>query len=127
MTVRDKLREINVRLVELANYLKVSRPTIYKHLENYEEKDFSKIDKITFDLFSYIDNEENLSKPALMNYLIQNIISTKELVKDTRLSSVMEEIRKLHQSPNAKDQEKFRLIESILIDSKNKSGNKKEI
>ena len=55
MTVRDKLKEINLRLVELANYLNISRPTIYKYLESYEQRDYSKIDKVTFDLFSYID------------------------------------------------------------------------
>jgi predicted transcriptional regulator len=118
MTVRDKLREINVRLVELANYLNISRPTIYKYLESYENREYSKIDKTTFDLFSFIDTEIDLSKPTLMNYLIQKIVPANQLGGDHRLSSVIEEIRKLRSSQNLEDKKKFELIESILLDSK---------
>ena len=90
MTVREKLRENNIRLVELANYLNISRPTMYKYLELYENREYSKIDKITFDLFSYIDTESDLTKPSLMNYLLQNIVPADQLIGDNRLSRVIE-------------------------------------
>lgn len=118
MTVRDKLREINVRLVELATYLDISRPTIYKYLELYENREYSKIDKVTYDLFSFIDTEVDLSKPSLMNYLIYKIIPANQLGGDDRLSKVIEEIRKLSTSVNLEDKQKFKKIESILFDSK---------
>jgi len=107
MTVRDKLREVNVRLVELATYLNISRPTMYKYLELYENRDYSKIDKVTFDLFSFIDTEIDLSKPSLMNYLIYKIVPANQLGGDDRLSKVIEEVRKLSTSLNSEDKIKF--------------------
>ena len=38
MGVRDKLKSIKIRLNELAIYLNVSRPTLYKYLELYENQ-----------------------------------------------------------------------------------------
>ena len=115
MTVRDKLKEINLRLVELANYLKISRPTMYKHLENYENRDFSKIDKITYDLFSYIDSTKDLTKPAVMNYLINKIVPANQVLGDNYVAKVAEAIIKLKDSPNLEDQKRLKDIENILF------------
>ncbi|MGD9679121.1 MAG: hypothetical protein AB7V16_12330 [Vulcanibacillus sp.] len=118
MTVRDKLKEINLRLVELANYLDISRPTMYKYLESYEQRDYSKIDKLTYDLFSYIDSTPDLTKPAVMNYLINNIVPTNQILGDNYVSKIAEAIKKLKESPNLEDQNKLKEIENILFTKK---------
>ena len=117
MTVRDKLRDISVRLVELANYLKVSRPTMYKYLELYENQEYTKIDKVTYDLFTYIDTNENLSKPALMNYLINKIVPVDEVIGDNIVAKISESIRKLSESNNYDDKKRFQMIHTLLYGS----------
>jgi predicted transcriptional regulator len=116
MTLRDKLKEINLRLVELANYLNISRPTMYKYLESYEQRDYSKIDKITFDLFSFIDSNQDLTKPAVMNYLINNIVSADQVFGENYVAKIAEAIKKLKESPNEEDKNKLKRIEEILFD-----------
>jgi predicted transcriptional regulator len=116
MTVRDKLKEINLRLVELANYLNISRPTIYKYLESYEQRDYSKIDKVTFDLFSYIDSTQDLTKPSVMNYLINNIVPADQVFGENYVAKIAEAIKRLKDSPNKDDQNKLKRIEEILFD-----------
>lgn len=34
--LRDKMKEINLRLVDLAQFLELSRPTVYKFIDYYE-------------------------------------------------------------------------------------------
>ena len=34
--LRDKMREIDLRLVDLAQFLELSRPTVYKFIDYYE-------------------------------------------------------------------------------------------
>jgi hypothetical protein len=115
MTVRDKLREIGVRLVELATYLNISRPTIYKYLELYEAQEFGKIDKVTYDLFTYVDTTNDLSKPGLMNYLINNILPSSQVIEDNYVSRIADAIRRLRESPNLEDQQKLKRIEELLF------------
>lgn len=118
MTVRDKLRDINVRLVELATYLKLSRPTIYKYLELFEEGDFGKIEDATCAMFRYIDETPQLTKPALMNYLINNILPTSQVLGENYVSKVAEAIKALKESNKPEDQEKLAKIENMLFGSK---------
>lgn len=116
MTLRDKLKDINLRLVELANYLDISRPTMYKYLESYEQRDYSKIDKVTFDLFSYIDSTQDLTKPAVMNYLINNIFPSAQVFGENYVAKIAEAIKRLKDSPNKEDKDKLKRIEEILFD-----------
>lgn len=117
MTVRDRLREIGVRLVELANYLKMSRPTMYKYLELYENQEYTKIDKVTYDLFSFIEGTENLTKPGLMNYLINKIVPVEQVVGDNTVAKISESIRKLSQSNNLTDKKRYEMIHTLLYGS----------
>lgn len=114
MTVREKLRELNVRLVEIATYLSLSRPTIYKYLEMYEAKEFSKIDKVTYDLFYYIDATDNLTKPALMNYLITHFAPQAQVHHDFEQSALIDRINRLIASDLPADRALIQGIEMLL-------------
>lgn len=67
--VREKLKVMGIRLIEFSTYLSISRPTLYKYLELYENEEFDKIDKRTYDLFNYIEVTRGLTKPILMDHL----------------------------------------------------------
>ena len=69
MGVREKLKVMGIRLIEFSTYLSISRPTLYKYLELYENEEFDKIDKRTYDLFNYIEVTRGLTKPILMDHL----------------------------------------------------------
>jgi len=83
----DKLKELNLRLTELSNYLKISRPTLYKYIDDFEKKRYSKIDYDTLELFKYIKLKTTLSKLQVIDYILhshgKNKDSIIEKVKDT--------------------------------------------
>lgn len=116
MNLRNKIKESQMRLVELAMYLEVSRPTLYKYLELYESKEFNDIDKKCFDLFSFIDNTKGITRPVLMDYLINKII-TIESVNGVDVETISN-VRKLSTSQNETDIKKMRIINAISSTAK---------
>jgi len=110
--VREKLRNIGVRLSELSTYLNVSRPTLYKYLELFENNEKDKIDKRTYDLLNYIDNSRGLTKPILMDHLYNNYIVT---VDDDNL---ILKIKSLISNDDNFSREKINIIK-VLMESKN--------
>lgn len=105
-----------MRLVELATYLNVSRPTLYRYLELYEAKDYDGIDKKCFDLFSFIDNSKNIKRPTIMDYLINKIIPLEtEAGSDVEIIS---SVRKLSGSQNKTDLKKMDVIRTISATNK---------
>jgi len=71
--MREKLKKINLRLTELAHYLNISRPTLYKYLEEYESRKYKDIDKNTKRVFDFIKKTSTISKIAVIDYIINKI------------------------------------------------------
>ena len=68
--MREKIRELDIRLTELADYLKISRSSLYNYLEYYEAKDKKAIPADILKLFQYIDKSKTISKEMVMNYIM---------------------------------------------------------
>jgi len=105
-----------MRLVELASYLNVSRPTLYKYLELYEAKEYDQIDKKCFDLFSFIDNTRSIKRPTIMDYLINKIIPI-EYESGTDVE-IISSVRKLSGSVNKTDLKKMEIIRALSATNK---------
>ncbi len=75
--MREKLKQLNIRLTELANYLSLSRPTLYKYLEEYEKKKYKDIDIKTRKILDFIKKKTTVSKIAVMNYIINQLEDNK--------------------------------------------------
>ena len=54
MMLEDRLKELDIKKTELANYLDISRPTMYKFIESYDNGEFETINKKVLKLFDYI-------------------------------------------------------------------------
>jgi len=113
MGIREKLKASQVRLVELASYLDVSRPTLYRYLELYEQKEYNEIDKRCYDLFSFIDKTRNLTRPIMMDYLINKILPI-EANNEYDVETIAS-VRKLAQSQSEIDMKKIRLIRALSM------------
>jgi len=68
--MKEKLRELNIRLTELSNYLNISRPTLYKYIDDFEKKRMSKIDYEVIQLFKFISKKTTLSKLQVIDYIV---------------------------------------------------------
>lgn len=86
-TLRDRLRELGIKIVDLANMLDISRPTLYKHIESYETNALENLDSSYIALFNYITQNEFINAKNVFIYITQNILRLKE--KDFQGSMAM--------------------------------------
>lgn len=77
-TLRDRLRELGIKIVDLANMLDISRPTLYKHIESYETNALENLDSSYITLFNYITQNEFINAKNVFIYITQNILRLKE-------------------------------------------------
>ena len=73
-----KLDLLNIKISELAQYLNISRPTLYKFIELYESNK-NLLRKKYLELFDYINNNLYLTKIDIIKYIIERFNKPKEL------------------------------------------------
>jgi len=69
--MREKLKMLGLKLTELSNYLGYSRPTLYKYLEDYENKKYKQINFRVRKVFDFIMKKKTLSKIEVINFILQ--------------------------------------------------------
>ena len=71
--MRERLKELDIRITELADYLHLSRPTLYKFIDMYEQGTTRGIDRGVLDLFKYIEDSPYIGKKNVVSYIINNL------------------------------------------------------
>jgi hypothetical protein len=107
--MREKLRELDIRLTELADYLQISRPTLYKFIEYYENERYKRIDKGVLSLFRYIDDTPDIGKKNVMGFIIQNISN----MTDGKDESLIRIVTEYLDCPNVSE-EKITFIKNVI-------------
>lgn len=52
--LKEMLKKLDIKITELSDYLKISRPTLYKFIDYYDKNNTKQMDKRLVDLFNYI-------------------------------------------------------------------------
>jgi predicted transcriptional regulator len=68
--MKEKLKRLNIRLTELSHYLNLSRPTLYKYIDEYENRKYKDIDKRTRQVFDFIKKKSTISKIEVIDFII---------------------------------------------------------
>lgn len=77
--IKDRLKDVEIRLTDLAEYLQISRPTMYKFIEYYDDGEYSLINKKVKKLFDYITDNKLAGKNNVINYIMTNLVEVDEL------------------------------------------------
>jgi len=77
--LKDRLKELDIKITELADYLNISRPTLYKFIEYYDNDNKKEINKSILKLFNYINNNELIGKNNVISYILNNLAEVNEL------------------------------------------------
>lgn len=110
--MREILKEMDFRLTELADYLKISRPTLYKFIEYYEDE---RIKEMNFDIvtiFDYICKTKDVTKIGIINYILA-IYSSGRGENDTLENQIISTIN-LSKTNKFIPQQKLQLIKNII-------------
>lgn len=109
--IKERLKEIELKITDLSDYLKISRPTLYKFIEAYDSKDYASINKHVFGLFSYIDKNPLVGKKATINYILTNLVDEKELGEEQD-NSLFNQLKKT--ILNAPDSKKTQFLKILV-------------
>ncbi len=69
--MKDRMRELNIKMTELSEYIRVSRPTLYKYIESYESGDTGSIPDRVYALFRMMERPE-VSKEQVITFIISS-------------------------------------------------------
>jgi len=105
--MREKIRNMDLRLTELSGYLHISRATLYKYLDLYEDGKKRGIDPQVRKLFDYIENTPSIGKVNVINYIITNLT---EPEGDDNLTTVI----RRYQQNSGSSEEKIKFIRNIV-------------
>jgi hypothetical protein len=108
--IKERLKEIDLKITDLSDYLKISRPTVYKFIEAYDAKDYETINKHVLELFTYIDKNPLVGKKATINYILTNLVDEKELGEEQD-NSLFNQLKKiLIANPDSKKSQFLKII-----------------
>ena len=68
--MKEKLKGLDLKLTELAGYLNISRPTLYKFLEMYISDNQYSLRRDVKELFDFISKKDTISKKQVLKYIL---------------------------------------------------------
>lgn len=76
--VKERLKDIEIKITELASYLGISRPTMYKFIDAYDEGKKEIVSKPVLRLFEYIESDNLIGKNNVIAFILNNLTDIKE-------------------------------------------------
>ncbi len=113
--IRDRLRELEIKISELSDYLKISRPTMYKFIESYDKENKNEVNKKVLGLFDYIEKNPLIGKRNVMGYILDNIAEIDD-TDDRKTNKVIKSIKE-YVSSNP-ESEKTQFMEKCAMTDK---------
>ena len=112
--IKERLKELEIKITELAQYLQISRPTMYKFIESYDEGKKKDVNKNIKKLFDYIEENPLIGKRNVINYILTRMSTIQE--NDTSEVNGIVQLIKEYISNNPSS-EKTQLIEFVASQS----------
>ena len=76
--IKDRLKDLEIKITELADYLQMSRTTLYKFIEAYDSGNKRDVNSSVLKLFNYIEKNELIGKRNVINYILNNMATVSE-------------------------------------------------
>ena len=100
--IRERLKEMELKITELADYLQVSRPTMYKFIDAYDNGRKEEVSKPALRVFEFIESDDMVGKKNVISFILNNLAE----IDDTDSGEVNEIVNavKLYVSANQKSE-----------------------
>ncbi len=109
--IRQKLKDIDFKITELSEYLQITRPTLYKFIEDYDSGNKGAINKKVLKLFDYIDSNPLAGKKTVLTYILTHLVIEEELGEKEEASKFSKIKKYILENP---DSSKAKLIELFI-------------
>lgn len=112
--IKEDLKFLDIKIKELADYLNISRPTLYSFIQIYEGKEYSKLDERVLNLFKYIDSNKMIEKRNVIHYILTKM-QEGESLEDSEIALKIQRITDLiRKNPNS---EKVSVLDFIVTNN----------
>lgn len=100
-----------MKITELADYLQVSRPTMYKFIDAYDNNRKDEVSKPALRVFDYIESDDMIGKRNVISFILNNLAE----IDETDSGEVNEVVNavKLYVSSNQKSEKTQFIRKSI--------------
>lgn len=71
--LKQRLKFLEIKITELSDYLQISRPTIYKYIEDYDLNNKKNINANIVKLFDYICKNTLIDKSNVIKYILNQL------------------------------------------------------
>lgn len=113
--LRERLRGMDLKITELADYLLISRPTMYKFIDCYEAGDYDKINGKVLKLFNYIVQNDLAGKKSVVGYILNNLADLKDM-GNSEENAVLRAVKKcITSNPTSKKSKFFKIISQDAV------------
>lgn len=109
--IRQRFREMDFKITELAEYLQITRPTLYKFIDDYDSGNFALINKRVLKLFNFIENNPLAGKKTILVYILNNLVDEKEMGEEDEVSKFTKIKKYILENPSSN---KSAFIELII-------------
>lgn len=100
--LRERIKQMDLKVTELSDYLQISRPTMYKFIEYYEEQNFDLINRKVLKLFNYIAENEFIGKKTVVSYILNNLVELKPIGEKNDVAVINKLRKNLVENPESK-------------------------
>ena len=109
--IKTRLKELEIKITELAQYLQISRPTMYKFIESYDDGKLKEVSKPVKKLFDYIEDNPLIGKRNVINYILTKMSSIQD-ADTNEVNDIIQDIREyISNNPSS---EKAQFIKACL-------------
>ncbi|MGL5732850.1 MAG: hypothetical protein ACRCXE_02165 [Metamycoplasmataceae bacterium] len=108
MSIYQELKKKDFTVTELSEYLEITRPTLYKYFELYDNKKYRLIPKEVLNFFKLLSKNPLIGKRYLIKYLIDDY-KKDDYEKNQTLVAFIKK-----QNPKLKDEEADLIIKCIM-------------
>lgn len=105
--LRERMKDMDLKLTELADYMQISRPTLYKFIECYDNQEFDLINSKVLKLFNYITENELIGKKTVISYILNNLVEVKPLGEKHEVSIATRIKNYMQKNPESKKSKFF--------------------
>ena len=70
--LREKMRDLDLRIIDLAKYMEISRPSLYKYIEMYEQGHKEAIAPKALAVFDYIE-KSGAGKTDVIKFVVNHV------------------------------------------------------
>lgn len=125
MTIKNRLKELDIKITELANYLQISRPTMYKFIDLYDSGNKKDVNPSVVKLFDYISKSELIGKRNVINYILSKMSTVQNMDTDETNELLLKIKEYVVENPNSEktqfiiksiEQSQFDIIIHYLMD-----------